>query len=107
MRLTVNGKTSTAPLTVKMDPRVMRHLPAIEEQFTLEMRLASELTASTEATTEAHSVLDQLHKLEANLGLFAESIKALDQKVKTIAGDETICCRRGAGTDVCLAKAAP
>ncbi len=85
VRLTVNGKTSTAPLTVKMDPRVNATPAGIEEQFTLEMRLASEMTASTEAVTEAHSVLDQLHKLEAQpKGALAESIKAFDQKVKTM-----------------------
>ena len=51
----------------------------------LEMRLASELTASTEAVTQAHSVLDQLHKIGTqSKGALAESIKALDQKVGTI-----------------------
>ena len=54
------------------------------------MRLASELTASTEALTQAHSVLDQLRKIgtQAN-GTLAESIKALDQKVGTILREPT------------------
>jgi hypothetical protein len=85
VRLTLHGHTSTAPLTVKMDPRVNTTPAGSEEQFNLEMRLASEMTAGTEAVTEAHSVLDQLHKLENQpKGRLAESIKALDQKAKAI-----------------------
>jgi hypothetical protein len=83
-RLTANGHTFTAPLTVKIDPRVNTSPAGLEEQFNLEMRLASELTASTEAVTQARSVVDQLHKLGTQSGRLAESIKALDQKVGTI-----------------------
>jgi hypothetical protein len=84
-RLTVNGHTSTAPLTIKIDPRVHATLSDLEQQFNLETRLASELTASTEALAQAHSLLDQLRKLgsQAN-GKLAESVKALDQKVGAI-----------------------
>jgi photosystem II stability/assembly factor-like uncharacterized protein len=89
-RLTVNGHTSTAPLTVKMDPRVNTLPAGIEQQFTLEMRLASELTASSEAAVEAHSVLDQLHKIGTQAkGALVESIKALDRKVGAILGGTT------------------
>jgi photosystem II stability/assembly factor-like uncharacterized protein len=89
-RLTVNGHTFTAPLTVKMDPRVSVPTAGIEQQFTLETRLASELTASTDAVTEAHSVLDQLHKMGTSLkGALAESITVLDQKVDGILGGPT------------------
>jgi photosystem II stability/assembly factor-like uncharacterized protein len=84
-RLTVNGHTFTAPLTVKMDPRVNVPHDGIEQQFKIEMRLAAELTGSTNAMKEAHSVLDQLHKIASQpTGALAESIKALDQKVKAI-----------------------
>ena len=84
-RLAVDGHTFTAPLTVKMDPRVTAPSAGIEQQFALEMRLASELSASTEAVTQARSVLDQLHKIgsQAN-GALGQSIKALDQKIETI-----------------------
>ena len=84
-RLSVNGQTLTAPLTLKMDPRVNTPSPGFEQQFTLEMRLASELSRSTEAVRQARSVLDQLHKLGSQSGgALAESIKGLDQKVGTI-----------------------
>jgi hypothetical protein len=84
-RLAVNGHTFTASLAVKMDPRVNTPPAGLQQQFDLEVRLASELTASTEALTEARSVVDQLHKIGTQAsGALAESIKALDQKVGTI-----------------------
>jgi len=83
-RLTVNGHTFTASLTIKMDPRVTASPADLEKQFDLEMRLASELTISTEAVRQARSVDDQLHKLGNQSGALAESIKAFDQKVGTI-----------------------
>jgi photosystem II stability/assembly factor-like uncharacterized protein len=83
-RLTVNGHTSTASLTVKVDPRVNASPAGLEKQFDLEMHLASELTISTEAVTQARSVVDQLHKLGNQSSALAESIKAFDQKVGTI-----------------------
>jgi photosystem II stability/assembly factor-like uncharacterized protein len=83
-RLAVNGHTFTASLTVEMDPRVNASPADLEKQFDLEMRLASELTISTEAVTQARSVVDQLHKLGSQSGALSESIKAFDQKVGTI-----------------------
>jgi photosystem II stability/assembly factor-like uncharacterized protein len=88
-RLAVKGSTFTASLTVKIDPRVNTSPGDLEKQFNLEMRLASELTTSTEAVTQAHSVVDQLHKLGNQSGAMAESIKALDQKVGTILRGST------------------
>jgi hypothetical protein len=67
-----------------MDPRVNASPADLEKQFDLEMRLASELTTSTEAVRQARSVVDQLHKLGSQSGALSESVKAFDQKVGTI-----------------------
>jgi photosystem II stability/assembly factor-like uncharacterized protein len=86
-RLTVNGHTSAAPLIVKMDPRVNTPPAGIQQQFNLEMRLASELTQSTEAVKEARSVFDQLHKLGGKAsGPATDSLKALETKIGVILG---------------------
>jgi photosystem II stability/assembly factor-like uncharacterized protein len=86
-RLTVNGRDFTVPLTIKIDPRVNTPPAGLEQQFNLETRLASALTASTEAGTQARSLLDQLHKIVAQPnGTLADSIKSLDRKVRTILG---------------------
>jgi photosystem II stability/assembly factor-like uncharacterized protein len=104
-RLTVNGHASTAPLTVKMDPRVNVASAGIERQFKLETRLASELTASTEAVTQANSVLDQLHKIAAQpSGALPDSIKAFDQKVGTMLRG-TMPAVPGAALEVTLTRA--
>ncbi|HZR55848.1 MAG TPA: glycoside hydrolase [Terriglobales bacterium] len=63
VKLTVNEHSFSAPLTVKMDPRVKVSAAALQQQFQFEMRLASMLTSSSEALMEARSVLDQLKKL--------------------------------------------
>jgi len=84
-RLTASGHTLTKPFTVKIDPRVNVAPAAIEQQFTLELRLASELTATTEGEKGARAVLDQLHQIESqSKGALADSMKALDQKVGMI-----------------------
>jgi photosystem II stability/assembly factor-like uncharacterized protein len=84
-RLIVNGHTFESPLTVKLDPRVSTPPAGLEQQFNLEIRLASELTASTEAIAQARSVLNQLHKISGQpAGALSESMKALDQKLGTV-----------------------
>ena len=84
-RLTVDGHSFTTQLTVRMDPRVNTPPAALEQQFSLEMGLASEFTTGTEAARQARSVLDQLHKIGVQAsGALSDSIKALDQKVGTI-----------------------
>src|ERR1700685_616373 len=83
-RLNTNGRTFTAQFTIKIDPRVSTPPAGLQQQFNLEMRLASELTASTEAVAQARSLVDQLHKLGTQSGDLAESIKVLDQKVGAI-----------------------
>jgi photosystem II stability/assembly factor-like uncharacterized protein len=86
-RLTVNGHTYAVPLTVRMDPRVSASPAGIQRQFQLEMRLASQLTQSTNATREARSVLDQLHKLGGKpSGPAADSLNALETKVGVMLG---------------------
>ena len=86
-QLTANGHTYTAPLTVKMDPRVKTPPPGLKEQFDLEMHLASHLRQSTIALKEGRSVFDQLHKLDGKAnGTAAESLKRLETKVGTLLG---------------------
>ena len=84
VRLTVNGHTSTVALTIKMDPRVNTSPAGLAQQFSLQTRLASELSASTEAISQARSVVDRVHKLGSQSGALAESIKGFDQKVGSI-----------------------
>lgn len=87
VRLIVNGQTSTAPLTVKMDPRVKTSREGLVQMFQLQARLASMMTGSTESVTQARSAHEQLQKLagQAN-GPAADAISALDKKVSALLG---------------------
>jgi len=83
IRLTVNGQTYTAPLTVKMDPRVKTPAAGLQQMFELEIRLSSLLTSSSEARIEARSISEQVEKLSAT-GAAAEAIEAFKRKFKAL-----------------------
>ncbi len=65
-RLIVDGKTLTAPLTVKMDPRIKTPAAGLEKKFQAETRLASIVTQTSEAVLEGRSINAQLLKSEPN-----------------------------------------
>ena len=60
VRLTTSGQTYTASLAVKMDPRVTTPLAGLQQQFDLQVRLASLLTNSTKAVLQARSIREQI-----------------------------------------------
>ena len=66
VRLTVDGKTSTAPLTVKMDPRTKTPASGLQKKFQAEMRLASLVSSLTDAVIQGNSIRTQLEKPGAN-----------------------------------------
>jgi photosystem II stability/assembly factor-like uncharacterized protein len=96
VRLTVNGRSFTEPLTVKLDPRVEVSAAGLEQQFQLETRLASVMTGCYQAVGEARSLLDQLNKASkpesaqtAAAGPTHDSIAALARKVGALLESET------------------
>ena len=73
VRLTVDGKTQSAPLTIKMDPRVKTAPLGLEKKFESEVRLASILSESSQAVFEAGSLRDQLEKMNPQASSSASS----------------------------------
>src|SRR5579863_5622897 len=65
VRLTVDGKSSTAPLTVKMDPRVKTSVAGLQKKFQAETRMASLMTESALALQQGGSIRAQLEKVTA------------------------------------------
>ncbi len=63
VRLTAGGKMLSAPLTVKMDPRVAATSADLAGLFGLESRLVSMVSASSEASLQAHSLTEQADAL--------------------------------------------
>jgi hypothetical protein len=56
VRLTANGQTLTAPLTVTLDPRIKTPQAGIASMFDLQMRLADMLTRSSQAVLRAKAI---------------------------------------------------
>jgi len=90
VRLTVNGHSQTAPLIIKMDPRVKTPPNGIQQMFYLQMRLSSLLTTTSQAVTQAKSVNQQLDKAaEKTSGPAAASIEAFKKKLQTLRSGAT------------------
>lgn len=60
VRLIANGKTQTAEITVKMDPRVKTTTDGLRAQFDLAMQVATDVSRSSQAVSQARSVQEQL-----------------------------------------------
>jgi hypothetical protein len=63
VRLTANGKVLTAPLTIKMDPRVHATEAELESLFVEQSKLAAVVSKSAAAALEVHSAREQLEAL--------------------------------------------
>jgi hypothetical protein len=86
-RLTANGKSYTAAFTVKIDPRVHVSAPGLEKKFQLEVRLASLLSQTSEAATQAGSIREPLQKLNQQAtGTARDSIEAFQTKLASVLG---------------------
>jgi photosystem II stability/assembly factor-like uncharacterized protein len=87
VKLTVDGREFSAPLTVKMDPRVKTPLAALQQQGEAERQLARAIARTTDALREARSAQDQIDKLAKDAtGPLAEHLAALGKKIKAAVG---------------------
>jgi hypothetical protein len=97
VRLTAGGKVLTAPLLVKMDPRVKASPAELLALHTAEAKLAALTASSAEAALEAHSLREQIARLakdappalKASLDASDKQLRALlDGKEKSAASEE-------------------
>jgi photosystem II stability/assembly factor-like uncharacterized protein len=88
VKLIVNGRSLSQPLTVKMDPRVKTSAEGLAQQFSLALR-------SWDGMKQVHSMLTQLRALQAQIkarreqaggGALADALGALDRKLSALAG---------------------
>jgi hypothetical protein len=92
VRLTVAGRSYTAPLEVRMDPRVQVGADALGRQLDLEMKVAGAMRQSYEAFRKAQDVRRQLAELQKRVAgnpndkQLAGTLTSLDQKVAALAG---------------------
>jgi photosystem II stability/assembly factor-like uncharacterized protein len=87
VRLTVDGHAYTAPLAVKMDPRVKTPPAGLAQKFQMEVRLASLMSQGYDVSTQARAVREQLQKLSKQAsGPVGEASKALEKKLAAFLG---------------------
>jgi photosystem II stability/assembly factor-like uncharacterized protein len=88
VKLTVDGKSYTQPLVVKMDPRITTPLEDLRKQFEMETASVEGMNQSYEALAQVRSVRSQLNERAAKAGksALAEAIGALDKKAAELEG---------------------
>jgi len=87
VRLTVDGKTYTRPLTVRMDPRIKTSDVDLRKQFEMEAGIVEGMNETYEALQQVRSLRPQLADRAGKAkGALADSLSALDKQVAELEG---------------------
>jgi photosystem II stability/assembly factor-like uncharacterized protein len=84
MKLTANGKSSTQPLTIKLDPRVKTPQDALQRQFGLASKLAARLGEVSIAVEQARGLRKQIEERKKEAAGNNEVLAALEGLEKKI-----------------------
>jgi photosystem II stability/assembly factor-like uncharacterized protein len=89
VKLTVDGKTTTQNMTVKMDPRVKTSESALTQQFELSLQAYNGMEQSFKTVLEMRKLRDQIKTSidKAGRGPLADTLNALEKKAAAIAGE--------------------
>jgi len=88
-RLTVDGKTSTQPLVVEMDPRVKTPREALAEQFRLSMKVYGWMQTLPESSPHRASAARLLDMLQSSdTAPATQLVAAVEELGKTVASSE-------------------
>ena len=88
VRLTVNGKSSTQPITVKMDPRVKTPAAGIAQQSTLSKQMYDGVLDTQAALRELRALRAQVKPLQEKAGQspIAQALADFDKKAAALEG---------------------
>jgi photosystem II stability/assembly factor-like uncharacterized protein len=88
VKLTVNGRSYTQPLNVRIDPRVKTPPAGLRQQFTLSMRAYEGMNQAFEALASLRKLREQVKDLRAKVGTGAmsEPLAQFDSKLLTLEG---------------------
>jgi hypothetical protein len=87
VRLTVDGKSSTAPLTIKMDPRIKISAAGLQNKFQAETRVASIMSETAQALLQGGSIRTQLDKVSAQANAATkETVETFEKKLTALLG---------------------
>ncbi len=87
VRLTVDGKSLTESLTVKMDPRVKTSAAGLEKKFQIETKLAALVSESSKSVMQASSVREQIEKLKTSEPGKVD-IETVEKKLNDVLGSQ-------------------
>jgi photosystem II stability/assembly factor-like uncharacterized protein len=87
VKLTVNGKSYTQPLTLKMDPRVKTPPAGLQQQYTLSKQVYDAAANAQKALAQLRKLREQLQQMQGQAqGTLAEAIAAFDKKAGELQG---------------------
>jgi hypothetical protein len=89
VKLTVDGKSYTQPLTVKMDPRIQTPLDDLRKQHEMEMGAVEGMNESYQALEQVKSVRAQIKELVPKVSgkeRLAKDLTALDKQSAELEG---------------------
>jgi photosystem II stability/assembly factor-like uncharacterized protein len=88
VRLTVNGRTYTQPLTVRMDPRVKTPAATLARQFALSKGLYDDIGRARDALDSLRAMRESLRALRQRSGadVAASAIDSLDRSAAALEG---------------------
>jgi photosystem II stability/assembly factor-like uncharacterized protein len=104
-RLTVLGKSYTAPIEIKADPRLKATLEDLAKQFDLLIKIRDKVTETDEAIIQIRDLREQINAINTRLKsdprakVIADSGKALDVKM-TVVEEALIQTKAKSGQDV-------
>ncbi len=90
VKLAVDGKTYSQPLTVKMDPRVTSSMDDLRREFELEMNITEAMHRDYHALQQVRSMRHQLEasKGRTPAGPITDAIAGLDKKLDELEGQQ-------------------
>ena len=86
VKLTANGQTYSAPLTVKMDPRVQTPLAELTQQFTLSKQLYDDILGASKELEPIRDLRKQIEEMRKSAGAMADALDTFDKKLAALAG---------------------
>ncbi|HTQ85388.1 MAG TPA: hypothetical protein VMI93_04190 [Candidatus Solibacter sp.] len=92
VKLTAGGKTNSAPVEIRKDPRVSTSQADLEKQFELASRIAASVNEAHQAVNQIRSVRGQIEAIKKRLAgdekakPIVEAIDALNKKMGAIEG---------------------
>jgi photosystem II stability/assembly factor-like uncharacterized protein len=87
VRLTVNGRSFTQPLTVRIDPRVTTPLAGLQQQYALSMEAYNGIITTAEMMSEVNRASEVLRRAhDTATGERLRTLDALQQRVRELSG---------------------